>query len=333
MKMKNIYFLFLMIVVVGMCEKISAQSRWVGIMPMEFNPSFAGNVGGHRLVTFAGYTSTKEGEGRMKGNYVNRFDKESMPVIGFSYDNFIPKLATGIGFFASWMNENRKYRYSDSHFSGLKTGVVVSPKISIKGKYTIAPSLGLTYKRVEGEINDYNPEETRKSKHNAFNLSAGLLFNSERFYMGFAYYFSPFTGRDVFPFYEDIKQSQIITQMYGIVQAGYKFQRNKESKTSYTIQSVVRLDKYFEWPDLFNNLSFIVKHKKFLLGASTADGFSNFFSEYPPQDALYAGIGYQTSRFKIFYSQDLTNLKFRYRCELSFRLFLPNKNKTISHFN
>jgi hypothetical protein len=333
MKMKNIYFLFLMIVVIGMCEKTSAQSRWVGIMPMEFNPSFAGNAGGHRLVTFAGYTSTKEGEGRMKGNYVNSFNKESMPVLGFSYDNFISKLATGIGFFTSWNNSDERTIIANLKSSALKTGVVISPKVSLKGKYTIAPSIGLTYKQWRFALRDIYSYPIN-GKYDALNLSAGLLFNSEGFYLGYSYYFVPFKGKDVYTFYEDKKQTHVFSKMYGIVQTGFKYQRNKESKTSYSLQAAIRVDKYFEGADLFNNINFTVKHKSVLFGAATAEGFNNFFSSTMPlQDALYAGIGYQTSKFKIFYSQDLTNLKFRYRGELSCRLFLPNKSKAISHFN
>lgn len=325
--MKKLYFLFL-IVILGICEKTFAQSRWIGIMPMEFNPSFAGNSGGHRLVTFAGYTYTRSGVGRSKGDYSNRFDKESTPILAFSYDNFISKLSTGIGFFASCSEGSSVANFK---FSGLKTGIVISPKISFKGKYTIAPSLGLTYKYFGFSFDDFDSNRI-KGKYDALNLSAGLLFNTERFYLGYSYYFRPIKGNDTFIYYEDIKQSDAFTKLYGIVQTGFKYQRNKESVTSYSLQAAVRVDKYFEWTNLFNNLSFTVKHKKVLFGAATAEGLDYLLNGLPAKDAIYAGIGYQTSKLKIFYSQDLTNLQFRYRGELSCRLFLPNKNKAISQF-
>ncbi|MCR6641282.1 MAG: type IX secretion system membrane protein PorP/SprF [Sporocytophaga sp.] len=249
-------------------------------------PLFAGNAGGHRLVTFAGYTSTKEGEGRMKGNYVNSFNKESMPVLGFSYDNFISKLATGIGFFTSWNNSDERTRIANLNSSALKTGVVISPKVSLKGKYTIAPSIGLTYKHWRFALSDIYSYPIN-GKYDALNLSAGLLFNSERFYLGYSYYFVPFKGKDVYTFYEDKKQTHVFAKMYGIVQTGFKYQRNKESKTSYSLQAAIRVDKYFEGADLFNNINFTVKHKSILFGVATAEGFNNFFPPRCPYKMPY----------------------------------------------
>ncbi|GAL83219.1 hypothetical protein MYP_445 [Sporocytophaga myxococcoides] len=324
--MKNIYFLFLMIVVVGMCEKTHAQSRWIGIMPMEYNPSFAGNSGGHRSVAFAGYTSSEGGRKSYKGDD-HLFPKTSTPVLGVSYDNFIPKIASGVGFFASWMHSHERRSRDDLKVSGLKTGIVISPKISLKGKYTIAPSLGLTYKYSEGEYWDLY-----KSKYEAFNLSVGLLFNTERFYLGYANYYNPFKGEDILLFFEDFKQTKVYGWTYGLIQTGFKYQRTKMSKTSYTLQAVFRIREYTTWIGLVNNISLTVKHNKLLFGVTAAEGVMGPIFYTPPQDELHVGIGYQTSKFKIFYSQDLINLKFRYRSEITCRLLLPKKGKVISQF-
>ena len=168
-----------MIVVVGMCEKTSAQSRWVGIMPMEFNPSFAGSAGGHRIVALGGRNTVSSEFSNSKGEAINT---------SVSYDNFVSRLATGIGVIASRYDENIKSTSYESKASAFKTGLIISPKISIKGKYTIGPSIGLFYRHLDTYVNYYN-YKTLELMSDFFNLKAGLLFNSEKFYLGYAHNF------------------------------------------------------------------------------------------------------------------------------------------------
>jgi hypothetical protein len=336
--MKNIYFLFLMIVVIGMCEKTSAQSRWIGIMPMEFNPSFAGNTGGHRIVALGGY---EHSGGRAKQTSPTSsvgFIKLNSPLASISYDNFISKIGSGIGFYMS----SRKYsagtkedENSYTSFDALKAGLIISPKISIRGKYTIAPSIGLNYKKLRYDSQpseflmdfdsiNYRPEQY---KSDFFYLTAGLLFNTENFYVGYAHYLPTFNGAgQKNSFYEERyisynKQNYYYSdKQYGIIQAGYKFQKSKDSKSSYLLQKMVWTNHKLDLITLFiSNLSFTFKYRKVLLGVSTTDH-------------LLGGVGFQTSKIKIFYSQNLDYLNYQYRGELSCRVLIPNKKKTFYQF-
>jgi hypothetical protein len=326
--MKNIYFLFLVIVVVGMCEKTSAQSQWIGIMPMEFNPSFAGNTGEHRIVALGGYERSIDG-GDTPMN-------ES--IAGISYDNFISKIGSGVGFYLN----SRKFTYGakgdstfnpytgnyySSSYNAWKAGLMISPKLSIRGKYTIAPSVGLNYKslsfedRQEGIPLNY---DSLKYKSDIFYISSGLLFNTEKFYIGIAYYFRVlnndrnarvnFSEEDYYP---TIRQ-------YGVIQAGYKFQKDKDSKTSYTLQKLIWLntdlsnlsDRMYL---IFGDITFLFKYKKLLLG--TSHGSQSPF-----------GIGYQSKNIRLFYSQNINVRYNNYIGELSCRVLIPNKKKTFYQF-
>ncbi|GAL83220.1 hypothetical protein MYP_446 [Sporocytophaga myxococcoides] len=336
--MKNIYFLFLMIVVVGMSEKTFAQSRWIGIMPMEFNPSFAGNTGGHRIVALGGY---EHSGGRAKQTSPNSsigFMKLNSPLASISYDNFIPKIGSGIGFYMSsrkYSSGSREDENTYTSFDAFKAGLIISPKISIRGKYTIAPSIGLNYKKLRY---DYQPSEllidfdslNYKPEHyksDIFYLTAGLLFNTENFYIGYAHYLPTFNGaRQKNSFYEERYISHnkhnyyYLDKQYGIIQAGYKFQKSKDSKTSYLLQKMIWTNRKLDLITLFiSNLSFVFKYRKVLLGISTTDHF-------------LAGVGFQTSKIKIFYSQNLDYINYQYSGELSCRVLIPNKKRTFYQF-
>ncbi|MBO9702758.1 MAG: hypothetical protein J7604_21275 [Sporocytophaga sp.] len=319
--MKNIYFL-LLIVIIGKCEETYAQSGWIGLMPMEFNPSFAGNSGGHRIAALTSYEHS-----------VKR-SRETSPLnstlASASYDNFISNIGSGVGFYMS----SRKYSSGDTSspyhisytsFNALKGALIISPKISIRGKYTIAPSLGLNYKHLSydfqapgGNVNyDSSKIKFENFKSEIFYLSMGLLFNTEKFYIGYSHFFQAFNGaRNMNSFYEEDYRSG---KQYGIIQVGYKFQKNKDSKSSYTLQKVVWTNRKFDLITIvIDGLTFTYKYKKILAGIST--GSSSHF-----------GIGYQSNKLKIFYSQNLDLSNF-YHGELSCRLLIPNKKKTFYQF-
>lgn len=308
-------------VIFGMCEKTIAQSRWVGIMPMEFNPSFAGNSGENRCVAFGAYTNSRSGFKSIGPNRYKYFRREDSPTISFSYDNFISKLASGIGFYMSWIKSisgTRNIEYPYTNFTALKMGINISPKISIRGKYTIAPSIGLNYRylryiNVPGARIDY----LVAFKSDIFYISTGLLFNTKNFYIGYTYYLGPVPIGDRYRSFDD--ESYPADKPYNNIQAGYKYQKNKESKTSYTIQAVISMKRKFDWSDLVNNVAFVFKYKKILLGIAHADGYN-------------LGIGYQSGRVRFFYSQDITNVRYVYHGELSCRVIIPNKRKIYYQF-
>ncbi len=319
-----------MIVVVGMSEKTFAQSRWIGIMPMEFNPSFAGNSGGHRIVALGGYEHSGGKTQQLNFYSYRDFRKQSSPLGVISYDNFIPKLASGVGVYFSEINSKWGSRLegdtvpSRNDDKAMKAGINISPKISIRGKYTIAPSVGLNFRHYNynfysGKNIHYLDKQSFKS--DIFYISTGLLFNTKQFYVGYAYFFAPYTGgANIRSLYED---KNLKEKSYGYIQAGYNFRKSMDSKASYTIQSIIMTKTKMDWNDLINNINFTFKYKKVLLGLSTSSfGGAQWF----------AGLGYQTEKIKIFYSQNLQYVNYLYSGELSCRILIPNKQKTFYQF-
>lgn len=295
-----------------MYEKIYAQSRWNGITPIHYNPSFAGNTGGQRVIMFSGYTSSKGGEKVSRNNDVNVFYKRNISISTVSYDNFIPKIASGIGFFATYNNGEAKTFWGEYKGAALYVGLVVSPKISINGKYTIAPSAEVTYTHSDSYVILNGRSDSRNFISDNIYINIGLLFNSKDFYIGLT------NGGNYYG--------------YGTwnLQTGYTYQRSKEAKASYTMQALINFPGSSAVSNFFSNLSLTYKYNKLILGVTTTDNFVKLISGNAAQNAIYTGVGYQSKKLKIFYSQDLTNVNYVYSGELSCRIFIPDKNKAFN---
>jgi hypothetical protein len=188
-----------------------------------------------------------------------------------SYDDFFKGIRSGVGITAG--ESAGKYSFGTSNNSFAK--IVVSPKYSLKGKYTIASFVGFTV----SEANFVSQQ--MPSHHLAQSFSVGFLANSTKAYVGIS------TNVVVQP-----KRSG---SPYFVAQAGYTFQRTPDAKFSFTPQIVLAYSH--EFPSLslralLPDYSFMFRHEKFIWGITRA-GLS---------------VGYQKLNFKIQITQDVNGI-------------------------
>lgn len=156
----------------------------LGSLPMLYNGGFAGESGDLRINAGGIYRHEK-----------NNSYEDSQSSFYLSADGLIPKIRTGIGASAIYSNST----------NGLYT-LSVSPKIPLKGRYTIAPFVDVNYVgRADRHLDSH------------FRIRAGVLFNSRKLYLGLS--LDPFE-RLTF-------------------QGGYSFQKSPQSKFSFTPQLVI----------------------------------------------------------------------------------------------
>lgn len=220
------------------CQRFPTGTSPIGAMPMQYNSSFAGSTGKSRLASNASFERLDDGTSQ--SYHFHAFA---------SYDTFLPKLRSGIGIKMSGYGFSNDYDSESNgshHFSGKGTGIsfVAAPKISIKGKYTISPSLDFGFSSSHfdyygnGQNWTPNPELDTGIKYR-LNSSIGLLFNTDRYYFGYS--ISLFAGE-----FGDIK----LNSFYSNLQVGYTFQRNDQSKFSFTPQFRVVIkdkDEYYTY--------------------------------------------------------------------------------------
>src|SRR5687767_3299342 len=107
-------------------------------------------------MNYNGGFAGESGKGRLivGANAIGEYFGDRYSFYG-SYDHFFTKISTGVGLTAIG-------GYRDAY------QLSISPKISFKGKYTFAPFVSVSY--FDNEIGG----------------SAGVLFNSQKFYMGYS---------------------------------------------------------------------------------------------------------------------------------------------------
>lgn len=251
----------------------------LGALPMQYNPAFAGEAGGPRFNFNLGLLTAS----RFRHNEYN---------LNTSYDQFIPAIRSGVGFSAGYFTSSFPYSSSSE---GYKFSVAVAPKFSLKGKYTISPSLDLTY---GSSATSWNP---RPGTAKPLNLSgyhllsrAAVLINSRKWYIGYSVDI-PLHNTYQYYRYRLFGRSDISPERFNSYwQFGYTFQRSSESKFSFTPQLVflTGTDRYNRYsrnsfryfaPEAFS-LNF--RYGKFIWGANNA-GFH---------------LGMQTERVRVMVS-------------------------------
>jgi len=288
--MKRVALFFLVLIAIPLYQKTVAQDLPIGILPMEYNPSFAGSVGNSRIVSNITYVEPYND---------SQFSTSGIYDFDFSFDNYFPFLRSGIGIVS------KIGRYNATNSLGIDLNIwttsnelSVAPKISIKGKYTLSPSMSLKYNR----LFSYHTESWHKSSGN-FYSKFGLLLNSSHYYIGYAaeyHYGSP--------------------GLTTALQFGYTFQKNLDSKFSFTPQFALPIiinsgiDVY--WPSY--NLTF--RYGSFILGA-----ISQFEYEYPTGFQL----GWQKDGWRVLLSNDLA---YRYTANFTLRYIFNMDKKSIHVF-
>lgn len=251
----------------------------IGILPMEYNPSFAGSVGNSRIVSNFSFS-----------NGASYYD----PGVGMSlsYDNYYPTIRSGIGIIA------KSYCFKiDDKFRDLDTSIelVVAPKISIKGKFTLSPSVSIKYDKFYNYYND--------SWHNWDNVSSkfGLLFNAPHYYIGYAAEYS-------------YGHSGLKTAL----QFGYTFQRRADSKFSFTPQLALPI-----FIDSGLGIFYPSYNLSFRYGSMTLGAISQF--EYPYPTGFQ--VGWQNRSWRILLSN---NFKDRYTGNFTLRYIFNHDKKSMN---
>jgi hypothetical protein len=281
---------------------------------MQYNPAFAGEAGGPRFSSNFGLNA----DGSIRDNSY---------AFNISYDQFIPAIRSGIGFSGGFFSTSSNRFFSSSGYS---VALAVAPKFSLKGKYTVSPSLDLSYGAAD-QIFKNRPNATGDQQINGFNLQsrAGLLVNTRKWYVGYAveiplrnaYRYRGFDDL-VIPPSSDTTLS-VTKRFTSYWQFGYTFQRSSESKFSFTPQIVFQTGwdsysifgpdygfKYFS--PVAINLNF--RYNKFIWGINNTG----------------VHLGWQTDRVRVMMSNGfswggyaggvyLGNLTFRYMLKQSDR--------------
>lgn len=277
----------------------------LGALPMQFNPSFAGEAGGPRFNSNFGLNA---GGGNRDNSY--RFNA--------SYDQFIPAIRSGIGFSGGYSNFSGPFSSS----TGYNLALAVAPKFSLKGKYTVSPSLDLSYGNFNNTIHNwYNTGESQQIS--GFNLKsrAGLMINTNKWFVGYAidiplHNTYQYDNPTAFPL-------NTVGKFNSYWHFGYTFQRSAESKFSFTPQLVFRTgwegdgmgggyNRFRYFAPVAYNLNF--RYQKFIWGINNAG----------------IHLGWQTDRVRVMLSNGGSNAGldgFTYTGNATFRYMLKQSDR------
>jgi hypothetical protein len=270
---------------------LHSQEMPLGSLPMLYNGGFAGEAGEARFNT---------GVGIRKSN----FSDSNLTLSYLSYDQFIPKVRTGIGI--TLVTGHMDVRDTLSlEYDGINSTSVItslSPKFSSNGKYTLAPFVDFKYTYSYYKLGDLTSGLYLKPGWNT-SLRTGILLNSKKYYVGFTLEglrsdTRKFNDFPDMPIGSAFPGKKLIESL--VIQAGYTFQRLPESRFSFTPHVAYTYSpshgKLRSTP-LFVNLMF--RYNKFLWSLNS-NGL---------------GIGFQNERFRIMLSQNFNtkgNLTMRF---------------------
>ena len=289
----------------------------LGALPMQYNSSFAGEAGGPRISS--SFTLQPKLPWRTGHSYAWYT----------SYDQFIPALRSGIGVMVGrgGMSSSDNYYYlspdplgrDDFKSNDYLFSVSIAPKISIRGKYTLSPSIDFTHGQEDFSRIREN-EEAAPSNSSYSNYSnqlrhwqsrIGLLFNTNKYYIGYSI---AVLNRDIFSV-QNQQRTNLITildtsysytrpqRVMSYLQAGYTFQRTPQSKFSFTPQVMVGIDHNSSYPIKLASVAFNLnfKYQQFIFGVNN-QGWH---------------VGWQTDKIRLMLTNSIGgdyhgNLSFRY---------------------
>lgn len=263
---------------------------------MQYNGSFAGEAGASRISSSAYYYKFNN----------NTFRTGNQAGIYTSYDQFFKSIGTGIGVTAGYQGSNEDWPFSGGQifFSSL----AVAPKISIKGKYTLSPSVDIS--RLAGNFYSNELNISRTELQTSINSKAGLLFNTPKYYIGYSVYLF---DKEKMVYDNSFRNPR---RFRSYLQLGYSFRKTSESKFSFTPQIAIRLqEKTHPDDDVMDhtaiNLTF--RYSQYIAGINNT-GFH---------------LGIQKENLRIMFSSmiGLSTSREPYSGNLSFRYIFKNADK------
>lgn len=281
----------------------------VGLMPMEYNSSFAGSAGNARISSNMSFAHNNNEQREYNGYGLHA-----------SYDKYLPKLRSGIGIVASELTSTSIYKFDWNPLQKYRLSnisLAIAPKISIKGKYTISPSIDLSYYHSESIIKD---PIRQFSINNGFSSAASILFNASNYYIGYMARIYQSESNSYYSYYGEF-------DFYSAFQFGYSFQKNIDSKFSFTPQFVfpmVANSNSIEWYWPAYNLSFRYNH--FIISA-----INQFNISYP----IGFQLGWQKNGWRVLVSNEFKDIyrEDQYTAHLSMRYIFNQDKKSIHILN
>lgn len=254
----------------------------LGTLPMRYISSFAGETGAARLNLYGHYTWRD----------IPNIRRENMYYAAMSYDQFIPALRTGIGFSAQRLNWQLDDLQTQPNYpAGIEVNAYylsldIAPKFSIKGKYTLSPSINLNYIASNSEADYFGGIE-------GFGSRFGIMWNTPKYYIGYS-----FNGINNYHWhfnYPVDMDGKVPYHFMSYLQAGYTFQKSKDSKFSFTPQLVLLVTHPYS--SFFNNaldryvqaFNFNFRYKTFIWGVNNAG----------------IHLGFQNERFRLMLTNDV----------------------------
>lgn len=271
----------------------------LGTLPMQYNSSFAGQSGGPRVSSTSMYWHNK--------NF--NFDHQGASTV-LSYDQFIPAMRTGIGvttgytFLSTYIRPTHNLPFDTYSSSVPFVNIAISPKLSINGKYTISPSIDFSY-GVSKVLYTYNQVPVTDTifdinrKQYGINSRAGLLFNTNKLYIG---YTVNIIRRPIRSSYNNPINRHLKGDFESYLQLGYTFQRTSEADFSFTPQVVTKLSHYAQENKIYlgieaYNLNF--RYKQFIWGLNDGGIPSVRLQDTRLSEKTAVHIGWQTDRFRL----------------------------------
>lgn len=214
-----------------------------------------------------------------------------------SFDHFVPAIASGIGISTSYYGNNSDYFEG----GGYDISLAIAPKISIKGKYTLSPSVDISHGSLHSTYTiGYNTyERIEDFKQEFIRSRLGLLFNTNRYYVGVSFFAFNKNDHAIYP--GGIRSTYNLNpyKHLGAFQFGYTFQKSPESKFSFTPQLSIHLydenfttDEGLILPVPYFNFNF--RYTKYIMGVSNA-GFH---------------VGLQTEKLRLMVSNNFNLFQF-----------------------
>ena len=236
----------------------------LGVLPMQYIGSFAGEAGAPRLNLNGQYSYRKSFAGF--GPQGMNFFRDQTYDFSMSYDQFIPAIRSGVGLTAAVstrLSDANSFSYFHSRGDTRYLALSVAPKISIKGKYTLSPSVDLIYAGSSYDTGDSGGTSERRGE--GFGSRIGVLWNTSKYYIGYS-----FSGINSFR----LDGEKIPYRFESALQVGYTFQKSADSHFSFTPQLALHLRHTYTELSVYRsnvgrvlggfNLNF--RYKKFIWG-------------------------------------------------------------------